>query len=84
MKKKLPIINPSNNDKKATEYFSKLIDLITAKADKGRTTVILDLGDYIAKVNRQPSNNLFYVVVIARCRVQYGKYFLSFSYFVTS
>ena len=37
----------------------------------------------IHKSLKQNAGKQQYVVVIARCRVQYGKYFLSFSYFTT-
>ena len=59
-KKKLPINNISNSDKKEIEYFSKWGDLIVIKADKGMVTVILDLEDYIVKANNQLENNLLY------------------------
>ena len=43
-----------------------------------------DLDRKAAKISALYSNNLDkYVVVIARCPVQFGKYFPSFSYFVT-
>lgn len=44
-RKKLPINNLSNNDKKAIQYFSKRDDLIITKADKEGATVILDIED---------------------------------------
>ena len=38
---------------------------------------------YIYDIYIHIHNIYIYIVVIARCRVQYGKYFPSFSYFAT-
>ena len=56
---------PNNNNltdinKNAIEYFSKRNDLVITKAEKGEATVILDVTDYIAKVNELLQDNSFY------------------------
>ena len=43
--------------KNAMKYFSKRNDLVTTKANKGGTTVILDVKGYIAKANEQLQDN---------------------------
>ena len=48
-KNKLPKNNLTDTDKNAIWHFSKRIDLVITKADKGGATVILDVKDYIAK-----------------------------------
>ena len=39
------------------KYFSKRNDLVITKANKGGTSVILDVKDYIAKANEQLQDN---------------------------
>ena len=60
-KKKLPNNNNLTDiNKNAIEYFSKRNDLVITKAQKGGATVILDVTDYIAKVNELLQDNSFY------------------------
>ena len=48
-KNKLPKNSLTDSDKNTIYHFSKRIDLVITKADKGGTTVVLDVKDYIAK-----------------------------------
>ena len=50
-KNKLPKNDLTENDKNATEYFLKCKDFVMTKANKGGTTVILDVKGFIVKDN---------------------------------
>ena len=49
--------NVADTDKNAMKHFSKRDDLLITKANKGGTTVILDVKDCIAKANEQLQDN---------------------------
>lgn len=48
-KKKLARNNLSESDKAAIYYFTKQEDIVITKLDKGGTTVIMDVNEYISK-----------------------------------
>ena len=50
-KNKLPKNDLTENDKNAIEYFLKCKDFVMTKANKGGTTVILDIKSFIVKDN---------------------------------
>ena len=59
-KNKLPQNNFIATDENAVAHFSKGNDLVITKSDKGRSTVILHVKDYIIKANEQVQDNSFY------------------------
>ena len=59
-KNKLPKNTLTDTDKSAIEHFSKRNDLVITNTYKGGATVILDVKEYIAKVNEQLQDNFFY------------------------
>ena len=48
------------HEKNIISEFSKQEDLVFSKADKGRATVILDVGDYIEKANKELKYENYY------------------------
>ena len=59
-KNKLLQNNFTNSDENAIAHFLKCKDLVITKSDKGRSTVILHVKDYIVKANEKLQHNLFY------------------------
>ena len=52
--------NILQHEKNIISEFSKQEDLVFSKADKGRATVILDVGDYIEKANKELKYENYY------------------------
>ena len=50
--KKLPRNNLSESDKAAIHYFTKQEDIVITKLDKGGTTAIMGVDEYIGKAKQ--------------------------------
>ena len=59
-KQTLPGNNISQHENKIISEFSKQIDLVFTKADKGGTTVIIYVGDYIEKCKKEVEDENYY------------------------
>ena len=59
-KKTLPPNNISQHEKKIISEFSKQIDLVFTKADKGGTIVVIYVGDYIEKYKKEVKDENYY------------------------
>ena len=59
-KQTLPSNNISQHEKKIISESSKQIDLVFTKADKGGTTVIIYVGDYIEKDKKEVKYEHYY------------------------